>query len=107
MTTEATDRITSDNGSTPPSSSTCALTCRVFRSFEDLDHLRAAWDQACLRAGGSVYMTYDWVRVWWQFYGGNSELRLFVFFDGQNIEAIVPIYIQTLGGGPVRFRVAR
>ena len=83
------------------------LIYRLFRDFADLDYLRTHWDQACLRAGGSVYMTYDWLRVWWEFYGGGAELRLFVFFNGETIEAIVPIYIHTLGWGPLRFRVAR
>lgn len=94
-------------GAIAPEASSRALTCRVFGSFADLDYLRAVWDQACLQAGGSVYMTYDWVRVWWEFYGGGAELRLFVFFAGQSIEAVVPIYIDTLGWGPLRFRVAR
>jgi CelD/BcsL family acetyltransferase involved in cellulose biosynthesis len=83
------------------------LSCRIFDSFAGLDHLRLAWDQACLRAGGSVYMTYDWIRVWWAFYGKGAELKLFVFFTGENIEAVVPIYIVTLGWGPLRMRVAR
>lgn len=96
-TTEATGTVASPR----------VLTCQVFRSFAGLDHLRPAWDQACLRVGGSVYMTYDWVRVWWEFYGGGAELRLFVFFAGEQIEAVVPIYIDTLGWGPMRFRVAR
>ena len=103
-TTEVTEPAAASGAATPSSS---ALTCRVFRTFEDLDHLRLAWDDACLKARGSIYMTYDWLRVWWQFYGKGAELRLFVFFAGQNIEAIVPIYINTLGWGPLRFRVAR
>src|SRR5574341_1564478 len=78
------------------------LTCRVFNSFAGLDYLRTAWDQACLQARGSVYMTYDWVRVWWEFYGADAELRLFVFLAGEHIEAVVPIYIVTLGWGPFR-----
>ena len=105
MMTELAEHIA---GAEPPcGDSSCAMTCRVFESFAGLDYLRPAWDQACLRAGGSVYMTYDWVRVWWEFYGGGAELRLFVFFAGESIEAVVPIYIVTLGWGPLRFRVAR
>src|ERR1041385_7499631 len=104
MTTEVSELVVA-NGTTMQSSS--ALTCRVFRTFAGLDHLRQTWDEACLKARGSVYMTYDWLRVWWQFYGDGAELRLFVFFAGQHIEAIVPIYISTLGWGPLRFRVAR
>lgn len=84
-----------------------ALTCRVFQSFEGLDYLRAGWDQACVRAGGSIYMSYDWVRIWWEFYGRGAELRLFIFFDEQKVEAVVPIYMDALGWGPLRFRVAR
>src|ERR1051325_6331878 len=103
-TTEVTEPADASSAATPSSS---ALTCRVFRTFADLDHLRQTWDEACLKARGSVYMTYDWLRVWWQFYGDGAELRLFVFFAGQHIEAIVPIYISTLGWGPLRFRVAR
>lgn len=94
-------------GGTGAAASSRAVICRVFGSFAGLDDLRAAWDQACLRAGGSVYMTYDWVRVWWEFYGGGAELRLFVFFVGESIEAVVPIYIGTVDWGPLRFRVAR
>lgn len=52
-------------------------------------------------------MTYDWVRIWWEFYGEGAELRVFIFFDGDAIAAIVPLYIVTLGFGPFRFRVAR
>jgi CelD/BcsL family acetyltransferase involved in cellulose biosynthesis len=78
----------------------------VFRGFTGLDRLRTAWDEAVLQAGGSVYMTYDWVRVWWDFYGRAAELRLFVFSAGERVVAIVPIYIDTLGW-PLRLRVAR
>ena len=83
------------------------LSCRVFQDFVELDGLRAEWDEAVLRLGGNVYMTYDWLRTWWEFYGKGATLRLFVFRTGDRIVAILPIYIDALGWGPVRFRVAR
>jgi CelD/BcsL family acetyltransferase involved in cellulose biosynthesis len=83
------------------------LSFEVFQDFTGLDRLRTAWDEAVRRAGGSIYMTYDWVRVWWEFYGGAAELRLFIFSAGERVVAIVPIYVDTLGWGPLRFRVAR
>ncbi len=52
-------------------------------------------------------MSYDWVRTWWEFYGKNKELRIFLFFVGEQIVGVVPIYIDTLGFGPLKFRVAR
>jgi hypothetical protein len=96
-----------DGGRPATSEASVPLSCQVFRDFAGTDHLRAAWDDAVLRADGSVYMTYDWVRVWWQFYGEFAELRLFVFCARERVVAVVPIYIDTLGWGPLRFRVAR
>jgi CelD/BcsL family acetyltransferase involved in cellulose biosynthesis len=87
--------------------STAPLSLEVFRDFAGLEGLRAAWDEAVLRAGDSVYMTYDWVRIWWDFYGNATGLRLFVFSAGERIVAVVPIYVDTLGWGPLRLRVAR
>jgi CelD/BcsL family acetyltransferase involved in cellulose biosynthesis len=83
------------------------LSCEVFRDFAGLDRLRTAWDEVVLRAGGSIYMTYDWVRLWWDVYGESAELRLFVFSAGERVVAILPIYVDTLGWGPLRLRVAR
>jgi CelD/BcsL family acetyltransferase involved in cellulose biosynthesis len=83
------------------------LGCEVLHDFHGLDHLQPAWDEAVLHAGGSIYMTYDWVRVWWEFYGNHAELRLFVFSAAETVVAVVPIYIDTLGLGPLRLRVAR
>src|SRR5262249_33069194 len=79
-----------------------SLTRQVFRDFAGLDHLRAAWDDAVASAGGSVYMTYDWARVWWAHYGKSAELRLFVFSAAGRVVAVVPLYLDTLGWGPWR-----
>lgn len=83
------------------------LSCTVLRNFSEAEPLRAAWDQAVLETGGAVYMTFDWLHIWWSFYGGSSQLRLFVFRSGDRLRAILPFYIDTLGGGPFQIRIAR
>jgi CelD/BcsL family acetyltransferase involved in cellulose biosynthesis len=96
-----------DDGTDGARTGSVSLSCQVFRDFSGLDYLRAEWDEAVLQAGGSIYMTYDWVRVWWKFYGSSAELRLFVFSAADRVVAVVPLYIDTLGWGPFRIRVAR
>jgi CelD/BcsL family acetyltransferase involved in cellulose biosynthesis len=96
-----------EHGSPSGATLSARLACDIHRQFDGLDRLREAWDAAVLEAGGSVYMTYDWVRVWWEAYGERLQLRLFVFSNGPRIVAIVPIYIDTLSRGPWRFRIAR
>jgi CelD/BcsL family acetyltransferase involved in cellulose biosynthesis len=84
-----------------------SLTCRLLTQFADVEDLRPAWDDTVERTGGSVYMTYDWVRAWWNFYGESAELRLFAFLASERLVALVPVYIDTLGWPGLRLRVAR
>jgi hypothetical protein len=76
-------------------------------SFEQLTEIRENWDEAVIALKGSIYMSYDWVRTWWEFYGANHTLRLFVFREKERIVGIVPMYIDALGFGPLHLRVAR
>jgi CelD/BcsL family acetyltransferase involved in cellulose biosynthesis len=83
------------------------LLCKVETSFAATDSLREVWDNAVIRLGGSIYMSYDWCRTWWQFYGQGKELRIFLFTSADKVVGILPLYIDSLGWGPLRFRVAR
>ncbi len=83
------------------------LKCHLKTSFADLDGLRADWDEAVVQLGGSIYMSYDWVRTWWEVYGAGRELRVFLFYSAGKIVGIVPIYVDALGFWPVQIRVAR
>src|SRR5579859_6248405 len=81
--------------------------CRVETSFDGLEVLRDCWDEAVIRLGGSIYMSYDWCRTWWEFYGQGKELRILLFYSGENIVGIVPLYIDSVGFYQCRFRVVR
>jgi hypothetical protein len=83
------------------------LSCRVETSFEALEPFRHTWDEAVVRLGGSIYMSYDWSRIWWEFYGAGKELRIFVFSAGDVVVGILPLYISTLGAWPFKLKVAR
>lgn len=52
-------------------------------------------------------MSYDWCRLWWQFYGTGKALRVFMFSAGDQVVAILPIYLQSIGFGALRITVAR
>lgn len=83
------------------------LHCRIETSFESLASFRRTWDEAVIRLGGSLYMSYDWCRVWWEFYGAGKELRIFIFSAAGEVVGILPLYIDSIGFRPVRFKVAR
>jgi CelD/BcsL family acetyltransferase involved in cellulose biosynthesis len=85
----------------------CQLDCTLVTSFDALEHLRASWDDAAIRLGGSIYMSYDWCRIWWEFYGGNQRLRIFIFRFEKQIVGIVPIYIDCVRLWPLKTMVAK
>jgi hypothetical protein len=79
----------------------------VQHSFLKLEDFSDTWDAAVAELGGSVYMSYDWSRTWWEFYGRNKELRIFLCYAGERIVAIVPMYIDRLGWGPFRCSIGK
>ena len=60
-----------------------------------------------MRLGSSVYMSFDWVRIWWRFYGAGKQLRLFIFTAEDQIVGVVPLCLERIGLGPLAFKVAR
>lgn len=83
------------------------LKVQVEVDFSRLEDLRELWDKTVVALGGSIYMSYDWTRTWWEFYGANKQLRVFLFYDDVKLVGIVPIYIDSIGFQPLRFSVAR
>lgn len=81
--------------------------CQLATAFDELAGLREEWDEAVIRLGGGIYMTYDWCRTWWQFYGRGKQLRIFVFTAGDEVVGIMPLYIDCLGYWPLRYKVVR
>lgn len=83
------------------------LSCRVVTSFEEIAAMREEWDEFVEAIGGDIYMTFDWCRVWWQHYGTNRELQIFLFREGQRLVAVLPVFLERMWLGPVWLRVAK
>lgn len=83
------------------------LSLRIETEFPTDGKLAAEWDRLAVETGAPIYMSFDWVRLWWQFYGKGSELRLFIFSAGDSIVGILPIYLKCVGLWPLRIKVAR
>lgn len=79
----------------------------VASSFVGCSVTAAAWDELVDRLGGPVYLTYDWLKTWWEFYGRDRELRLFVFKSRAEVIGLIPVYIDSVGIWPINYRIAR
>ena len=83
------------------------FTSELKTQFADVVGQREQWDGAVLQLNGPIYMSFDWLQTWSKFYCANKQIRLFVFRDGERIVGLVPIYIDEIGYGPFKLRVAR
>lgn len=71
------------------------------------EECESAMDRVAGEQGAPVYMTWDWLKSWWEFYGGNREFALVLVGDRDQVVGFVPWYIDSVGLLGLRRRVAR
>ncbi len=80
---------------------------KLFCSFEELAALQPRWDELAESAGTGIFLTYDWCRIWWKYYGKNRDLRVWVFQRGTDLVGILPLFLEQIRLGPVCVRAAK
>lgn len=83
------------------------ITYSIHTSFEDIVERQEQWDSFVESVNGDIYLTFDWCRVWWQFYGDKRLLRIAIFYQQQKIVALFPVFIETMWLGPVWLKLAK
>lgn len=56
-----------------------------------LESLREQWPPLA-ECSGSVFLTWEWLLTWWEFYGRGRELRLVTAHDDDRVVGVVPLY---------------
>jgi CelD/BcsL family acetyltransferase involved in cellulose biosynthesis len=79
----------------------------MFVSFEALESFRKEWDGFVESVNGDIYLTFDWCRVWWKYYGAGRDLRIYLFRVGSELVGIIPLFIESMGFSPFRLRLAK
>ncbi|MBI3919980.1 MAG: GNAT family N-acetyltransferase, partial [Armatimonadetes bacterium] len=67
-----------------------SLTTEVHTSFEDCEpELRDLYEQAgCV----NPFLSFDWLRLWWEHFGRGRPLSLLLFREGRELVGWVPLY---------------
>ena len=69
--------------------------------------MQKEWDEFIEGIDGEIFLTYDWCRIWWKYYGAGRELRIFVIRRDKAIIGILPVFLERLGFAPLGLRVVR
>ena len=79
----------------------------LYCSFEELAVLQEQWDDLAASVGSEIFLTYDWCRIWWKYYGRKRNLKVWVFHKGDELVGIVPLFLENIWLGPVSIRALR
>ncbi len=83
-----------------------ALTMEVYTDFASCG-LAQAWDAFVERVSGDIFLTFDWQRIWWKYYGRGRSLRVYIFRVGEEWVGLVPMFTETVRLGPLWVRRAK
>jgi len=78
-----------------------------FKNFEEAESIQSEWDRFVEVQTADIFLTYDWCRIWWKYYGKKREPLLFVFRNEGKICGILPMFRERIRLGPVSARVVK
>jgi hypothetical protein len=83
------------------------IVVEVYDNFEDLLDMQPSWDSFMEEMNAEIFLTYDWCRLWWKYYGKKRDLKVFVFKQNDNISGILPLFFETIGLWPAYISIIK
>ncbi len=83
------------------------LKVEVYNNFEQLQAMQSEWDALVEGVGSEIFLTYDWCRVWWKYYGKGRDLKVYLLRKDGDLVAIFPLFFEKIWLGPVCAKVVK
>lgn len=80
---------------------------QVFSSFTELSDIQNEWDDFIESIKGEIFLTYDWCRIWWKYYGHRRNLFIFTFRYQERLCGILPLFLEKIWMGPFLVRTIK
>lgn len=84
-----------------------AVMMEVYTDFDSCGWPAGEWDEFVDRISGDIFLTYDWQRIWWKYYGRGRLLRVYAFRVGEQWVGLVPMFVESIRLGPLSIRRAK
>jgi CelD/BcsL family acetyltransferase involved in cellulose biosynthesis len=79
----------------------------VFDSFEAIETIQCEWDNFIESIRGEIFLTFDWCKLWWKYYGKGRHLKIFIFRLNGQIVGMLPVFMENIWVGPLRTQVVK
>lgn len=81
----------------------------IYREEMVFDSLKNHWNALAARTGATIYMSYDWAKTWWDYYGSKPGRTLFfvTIWRGSKLVALAPFYkeVSRIGNREIESRI--
>jgi CelD/BcsL family acetyltransferase involved in cellulose biosynthesis len=72
------------------------LELEIYDNFEDIAALREQWDSFMESINAEIFLSFDWCKIWWKYYGKKRDLLILVFRCNGNICGILPLFYEKI-----------
>lgn len=80
---------------------------KFFDRFEEGEDFRKEWDDFIESIEAEIFLTYEWCRIWWKYFGTDRKLMIFTFRVKGKLIGILPMFAENIRLGPVTARVLK
>ena len=77
---------------------------RIYRTLDELQNLRAAWDQLLAQyPPATMFSSWEWLTNWWYSFGDHRRLLVLALFESDSLVGLAPLSIshERFAGFPV------
>ncbi|MGA3297373.1 MAG: GNAT family N-acetyltransferase [Candidatus Bathyarchaeia archaeon] len=72
---------------------------REFTNLKELRELEDTWNSVLQKSkDNNVFSTWEWLSLWWQYFGKESQLRVLVAQEGDEVLGIAPLMLSKCQG---------
>ncbi|MCK4795615.1 MAG: hypothetical protein KAV87_68435, partial [Desulfobacteraceae bacterium] len=66
----------------------------VSEDFKNIQCTKTEWNRILLESvHPNIFQTWEWMAIWWKWFGKGRELKLIVLKEGVRALAILPLYL--------------
>jgi len=84
-----------------------SIDVEIFEDFESLSGMQQNWDRFMEEMNAEIFLSYDWCKIWWKYYGKDRVLKIFLFKKNDQIVGILPLFREVVGQWPMNISVIK
>lgn len=66
----------------------------VIQTEREFDDIAGAWNQLLNKSSARIFQTYEWQRLWWDYFSNEDKLNIITFYHGDQLVGVAPFVLR-------------